>query len=71
MTFREKLADWINGGALSEALKSADESKDYLVAEMFDAHQARTAIQKIHEYTAPQKSGTAKKVARMCEEALK
>lgn len=64
MTIREKLADWISGGALSEMREKRDD-----LWLMF--HEMRDGVILIQEATASGKSGTAKKIHRMASEALK
>lgn len=64
MTFRENLADWISGGAVVDAKWISTVERTHRI-------NAENAILEIHDYTAPQKSGTAQKVTRMCKEALK
>lgn len=70
MTFREKLADWISGGKLSDCRKERDEAQKAWSDGLKDRRLLYLAINEIWDYTREQKSGTAKKVTRMCREAL-
>lgn len=70
MTFREKLADWISGGQLSKCRKERDEAQEAWRDGLEDCRFLYVTINEIWDYTREQKSGTAKKVARMCREAL-
>lgn len=67
MTIREKLADWISGGALSRAKVQWIDTK----VVMDGIHDSRAALWDIANATASGKSGTAKKIHRMAMEALK
>ena len=70
MTFREKLADWISGGALSVDRKS----KEVYLNALLDARRKESslwsAMNSIFIATADGKSGTARKIHRMAKEAL-
>ena len=84
MTFREKLADWISGGALNDAQNIADCWKDLYNEVRIDyiqcrnqsdkgwaaAGQWRKAIEYIRDETGGIQSGTAQKIHRMAKEAL-
>ena len=70
MTFREKLADWISGGAITYAKGDAAYWRKVGTVQSDRAVGLHNSLFAIHAHTAPQKSGTAKKVARMCSEAL-
>lgn len=77
MTFRERLADWISGGALSEAREDVvNRESDYMrVMECFKDCSGRLdsrhkALHRIMVETADGKSGTAQKIHRMAKEAL-
>lgn len=77
MTFREKLEDWISGGKISELTLSKTtleanymSASNYLQGMIEASLEYADAIQGILDHVSPQKSGTAKKVARMCREAL-
>lgn len=71
MRFREKLADWISGGAISKREDDLDYWRKMCQIQSQKANNYGKALISIREYTATQKSGTARKVARMCEEALR
>jgi len=64
LTWRERLADWISGGAISDVKRCA------VITAGQRNHYSR-ALLSIYRVTEDGKSGTAKKVARMAEEALK
>lgn len=84
MTFRERMADWISGGALSKALGRIDEldltacqlsdraQKEKAYCDMFNtyAHEYCEALKGIMHATAKGKSGTTQKIHRMAKEAL-
>lgn len=77
MTFRERLADWISGGALSEAYEDRNdaqhyENKNFAAAEHLSTKVSKydAAIRDIMRATADGKSGTAQKIYRMAKEAL-
>jgi transposase len=67
MTYRERLADWISGGALTKArveLRVSDAAKNVGKRSM------RDALERIHAATCNGKSGTAQKISRMAREGL-
>lgn len=64
MTFRERLADWISGGAWTRA------HKDWLEEYKVSRRRAK-ALHAIHAATCNGKSGTAQKIARMARKGLK
>lgn len=85
MTFREKLADWISGGALTRARewseyeaklarraeKRASDWQDNAAILALRCHKAHDALDAIADATDGGKSGTAIKINRMAREALK
>lgn len=84
MTFRERLADWISGGALSYARYDANLWEDLYNETRIDLIQCRNqsdkgwviaskwreAIEYIRDETSGIQSGTAQKIHRMAKEAL-
>jgi hypothetical protein len=78
MTLRERLADWISGGALTRAQDQCAEWKEAFGIE-YDEHQATwsravTRLDKLRAIEAATrygKFGTARKINRMAREALK
>lgn len=85
MTFREKLADWISGGKLTSLEAQKKSNNKYLIDHLNEANKglidsmAKTRVENdwlvmyldsIRRYTSAQKSGTAQKVTRMCNDAL-
>lgn len=70
MTFRDKLADWISGGKLT-LWKDANKQtlNGYLACEMY-ALECRNALREIRDTTATGKSGTARRIHRIANEAL-
>lgn len=77
MTFREKLADWISGSALSYAredvefwkgryYRATDSWEDTLVL----LNGATKSLREIRNVTRGIQSGTAQKIQRMAKEAL-
>lgn len=56
MTFREKLADWISGGKLSECRK--------------ECIRLRVALAKIEQQQTPGANATVTRMARIAREAL-
>jgi hypothetical protein len=75
MTLRERLADWISGGALTRARKEGRDFYDALAPAVVHHSEraigARAALRAIEAATASGKSGTARKINRMAREALK
>ena len=84
MTFREKLADWISGGALYRSLQELElesiwrrdmerrrlNTSDLNVRLACDLRELRLAMKCIKDEVANGKSGTAQKIHRMAKEAL-
>lgn len=70
MTIREKLADWISGGALSEAKELYELTRIISSENYADLCRKNENIRQIANATASGKSGTAKKIHRMATEAL-
>jgi len=71
MTFREKLADWISGGKLSEEQGRADMCRD-LFHKYYDIADTYTsALHKIAEQETPTANATVKRMARIARDALK
>lgn len=81
MTFRERLADWISGGALSQLkLQLAEKDNrfqdslrgwdDAITSSEASVDWLHGYLEKIYEETANGKSGTAQKIHRMAKEAL-
>lgn len=71
LTWRERLADWISGGALARERREHARTNARLNAAHIQMMQANPALLSIYRATKDGKSGTAKMVARMAEEALK
>ena len=71
MTFREKLADWISGGALTRAKKSASDWQDNAAILALRCHKAHDALDAIAAEEKPTSNATVKRMARMAREALK
>lgn len=71
MTLRERLADWISGGALTRARAEAIANHEETLECAEDWVDAYEALEAIEEATRNGKSGTARKVHRMATEALK
>lgn len=70
MTFRERLADWISGGALSKA-REHEATHELLYAEIvMECSWLEDRMRHIFHVTADSKSGTAQKIHRMAKEAL-
>lgn len=70
MTIREKLADWISGGALSEVTKLYHEEVAENSKNCAKMMRYGFSLIDIECATASGKSGTAKKIHRMATEAL-
>lgn len=70
MTIREKLADWISGGALSRERTKADRYLQRGLQAQSYISELRDEILEILMYVDDQKSGTAQKVAKMCRKSL-
>jgi len=78
MTFREKLADWISGGALSDERERADMCRDlYHDACDYDdqledmAASMKYALRHIAALETPHANATVRKMARIAREAVK
>ena len=76
-TLRERLADWISGGALARersSLLRVTERCDMWLEKAYDARSDRvvflSSLRAILAATEHGKSGTAQKVARMARDAL-
>lgn len=73
MTFREKLADWISGGALTRlqsykfALDSMGHHYDLMCG---DVALYTSVLHRIDEQETPSANATVKRMARMAREAL-
>lgn len=74
MTFREKIADWISGGALSlYGAKMQDEmrkDKFLLLGSEVSRLNAMGALEKISAMETPKAAHAAKKMAAVANEAL-
>ena len=84
MTFRDKLADWISGGALTRARewseyeaelarraeKRASDWKDNAAILAMRCHKAHDALDAIAAEEKPTSNATVKRMARMAREAL-
>ena len=70
MTFRERLADWISGGALSGEREATKVYIDACVEKVGEENALWGAMYDIYDATANGKSGTAQKIHRMAKEAL-
>lgn len=71
MTLRERIADWISGGALTQARYEADFNLRQCCIWVDEFDRADDALLAIAAATRNGKSGTARKVHRMATEALK
>ena len=77
MTIREKLADWISGGALTDELnaristeKHLKRSQDMLYMEVSENEDLRASIRHIAALETPHANATVRKMARIAREAL-
>lgn len=71
MTLRERLADWISGGALSDARHHRAHTMKHLRSMRSDCVKLSSALIRIERATRDGKSGTARKITRIAREALK
>jgi len=78
MTFREKLADWISGGALSDALHyeevvnaAYEKAVSRALFARDDADASRAALRQIAALETPHANATVRKMARIAREAVK
>ena len=67
MTFREKLADWISGGALTRERQSTLKNAMF-VAEILMRNAS--ALYKIAAMETPKANATVRRMARIAREAL-
>lgn len=77
MTFRERLADWISGGALSRARDVRDKALDRLSREIDrrcdwidERHKYRSALREIAACETPNANATVRRMAKIAKEAL-
>lgn len=70
MTFREKLADLISGGALTQIKGHSDVVIEKLCQRDRDWIKLEHALLEVRDTTATGKSGTAQRVHRIAKEAL-
>lgn len=70
MTFREKMADWISGGRMSEC---RNESKSHIISMIGlndECIRLRIALAKIEQQQTPGANATVTRMARIAREAL-
>lgn len=67
---KERIANWLTGGELDKLRSNLDHSCDLLIKSQKEAGHYRDKIVTIYHGTKDVKHGTARKVARMCKEAL-
>ena len=77
MTIREKLADWISGGALTDETnaristeKHLKRSQDLLYTEVAENEDLRVVLRRIADLETPHANATVRKMARIAREAL-
>ena len=77
MTIREKLADWISGGAMTDERnaristeKHLKRSQDLLYTEVAENEDLRDALRHIAALETPSANATVRKMARIAREAL-
>jgi hypothetical protein len=70
MTLRERIADWLTGGAYAEFKRKRAEWAFSSVMNRTEADRLRDRLTDIANGTAGIESGTAKKVHRMAVEAI-
>ena len=77
MTIREKMADWISGGALTDELnaristeKHLKRSQDLLYTEVSENEDLRAPLRQIASLETPKANATVRKMARIAREAL-
>ena len=71
MTFRERLADWISGGKLTEAHEEIGALSRKVKSLDAAFIEVDVALMLIADATDGIQSGTARKINRMAREALK
>lgn len=70
MNWRERLADWISGGAFSAAMSVARFSTSEMLRKHNIAAVRRNALLKIAAQETPSANATVKRMARIAREAL-
>ena len=70
MTFRDRIADWISGGALSYEANRANQWKDAATAQATDAWNFGLALRAIAAMETPGANATVKRMAKTAREAL-
>lgn len=71
MTFRERLADWISGGALSREMCRTNMFRDLFHKYGDISTKYSFALRQIAEQETPTANATVKRMARIAREALK
>ena len=77
MTIRERIADWISGGALTDERnaristeKHLKRSQDLLYTEVSENEDLRASLRQIASLETPKANATVRKMARIAREAL-
>lgn len=71
MTLRERIADWISGGALTCAARLAKAATDEMVKKHNMAVDRGEALLQIAAQETPTANSTVKRMARIAREAIK
>ena len=71
MTRRERLADWISGGALTRIAKCAFQFQALAVNRRVDRDKAEEALRNIAAMETPGANATVRRMAATAREALK
>ena len=71
MTLREKIADWISGGALSRARRSRDIACDNMLHYQKISMTFINTLDTISKMETPSANATVRRMARTAREALR
>jgi len=69
-SLRDRIADWISGGKLTEAWYDIDEVAQISNANALSCYDLRDALQRIAALETPGANATVRKMARIAREAL-
>ena len=70
MTFREQIADWISGGALTRLRFSESASHHRAFSAMIAAERAEDALARIAAMETPGANATVRRMAQTARDAL-
>lgn len=71
MTWRERLADWISGGAVTRAKKNKFDDVQLIVGSLVvQRNKCKSTLERIAAMETPGANATVKRMARLAREAL-